>query len=109
MKKKQKFEIGMTYAKNGKYFIAVNDETLATYENGRFITKKPYSEHQPCRALPVETLCESWKISTSKLDELSSAFFTPRNCRDRSPSERAARRYEAMREAPIRLVKFVSQ
>ena len=108
-KPKPVFEVGMTYAKNGKYFIAVDTETLATYEKGRFITKRPYTEYYPCRGLPVDTLCESWKITTTTLDKLSNEFFTPKNCRDKLPSERSARRFEAMRESPIRVVKFVNQ
>lgn len=107
--REKELEIGVTYHKNGKYFIAVTEKLLATYEHGNFTTRKPYSSYIADRQLPVESLCDVWKISTQKLDELSRKYFTPANCRDQRPSERTARKNEMFREPPIRIVKYQQQ
>lgn len=102
-------EVGITYVKNGKYYLAVNEKTLVTYEDGTFKVKNTYKDHEACRNLAVDELCKEWNISTTQLDELSPKYFTPKDCGQKYPSDRAARRRDQLREPPIRTVKFIHQ
>ena len=61
------YEVGMTYAKNGKYFLAVGSRTLVTYRDGAFVEINPYSRYEPARSLSVEGLCKHWNLTVEAL------------------------------------------
>jgi hypothetical protein len=100
------YEVGMTYTKNGKYFLAVADKILVTLKEGEFQEISPYSRYEPCRNLSVENLCDLWDIRVSELDALSRRYFTPRDCHDANPSYRTAQRRNMNRPASIRVIRL---
>ena len=102
------YEVGMTYSKNGKYFLAVGDRTLVTIKNGKFVEVNPYTRYEPCRSLSVENLCKLWNIKVSRLDELSREYFTPDDCHDANPSYRTAQRRNMNRPPSIRIIRLAA-
>lgn len=101
------FEVGMTYLKNGKYYLAVGDRRLVTLKDGELTEISPYSRYEPARSLSVEALCKHWGVSLERLDQLTAKFFTPQLCHDASPSYRTAQRRNMFREPSIRTVSLV--
>ena len=102
------YEVGMTYTKNGKYFLAVGSRTLVTCKEGDFFEINPYSRYEPARSLSVESLCKQWNVSVETLDNLSRGYFTPRDCHDANPSYRTAQRRNMNREPSIRIIRLAS-
>jgi len=100
------YEVGMTYCKNGKYFIAVDERTLVTWKDDKFVEVHPYSKYEPARSLSVDGLCRQWDIPMSKLDDISRKYFTPEDCHDANPSYRTAQRRNMNRPASIRVISF---
>jgi len=102
------YEIGMTYHKNGRYFLAVGERTLVTMRDGEFQDSSPYTRYEPVRNFSVESLCDIWDVPISRLNELSDRYFTPTSCHDATPSYRTAQRRNMLREAPIRVIRLAS-
>lgn len=100
-------EIGITYYRDGKYYVAVQEDTLAGYENGKLFTQEPVYDYTACRGLEVKDLCKKWNVGDVELNNLSKLFFTPLTCKDQNPSERTARKNEGRRTPPIRIVKMI--
>lgn len=102
------YEVGMTYSKNNKYYLAISDRTLVTCKDGEFQEINPYSKYDPIRSLSVENLCKIWGIEISRLDELSRRYFTPNDCNDANPSYRTAQRRNMNRPPSIRIIRMAS-
>jgi hypothetical protein len=102
------YEVGMTYTKSGKFFLAVDSRTLVTFRDGDFIEINPYSRYEPARSLSVESLCRHWGVKIERLDEVSRQYFTPYECHDANPSYRTAQRRNMNRESSIRIIRLAS-
>lgn len=100
------YEVGMTYTKNGKYYLAVGDKTLVTVKEGEFQEVQPYSRYEPVRSLSVDSLCALWEIGVERLDEVSQRYFTPADCHDANPSYRTAQRRNMNRPPSIPVVRL---
>lgn len=96
----KKFEIGITYVRNSRHYIAVQDHKCFTIDNGdiEIVSEADAHLYRANRRITVEKLCQIWKISSQQLDMISSSFFTPAHCRDAAPSYRTAQRDEKFRQ-----------
>ena len=101
MSNKGGYEIGMTYVKSSKVYLAVSDVLLVTWKNGGLVEIKPYSKYDIAREITVKQICRKWKITVEQLDEETRGYFTPYNCKDSRPSGKRRQPSD-----PIRLVKI---
>lgn len=76
------FDIGNVYSTktgdNKTYYIAIQNETLVTYKNGRFgqytVRKQ---KHILENSISVARLCRLWHIKINELDNFMSNHFSP--------------------------------
>ena len=85
------YEIGVVYKKNNKYFISINEETLVTYNKGKFVTRRPVTHYDAIREMAVDTLAKMWKTDVDTIDNMSREYFCPTECSDSRPTLRRKR------------------
>jgi len=94
MSNKGGYEIGVTYLKASKVYLAVSDVMLVTWKDGKLKEIVPYSKYGTARDVSTIELCNRWGIGLETLDEATKVYFTPNVCRDSIPTGR--RRYPSI-------------
>jgi hypothetical protein len=93
-----RFEIGVVYKKGSRYCLAVSENTLITFKDGKLQEVRPYAKYDVVRSISVETLCKLWGVSLETLDKQTSKYLAPSNEGIR-PRPRGSRRRAAADEA----------
>lgn len=97
-------EMGMTYRKNGRFYVAVGPETLVTWRRGDFEEEMAGRDEEAVRGMSCRALCDAWSCAPSVMDLLSDRYIKPLAPAQREPSERTVRRRRAMALPAIRVV-----
>jgi urease accessory protein UreF len=58
------FEIGVSYRKDSRYFLAVAANKLITFKQGKLVEVSPYSKYDVVRSISVDELCARWNIDS---------------------------------------------
>ena len=82
------FEIGVVYRSlSERYYLAVDKQCLVTFVHDVILeVEEPINKFSVVRTMSVEKLCDEWRITMNKLDEMSAIYFAP------ARSNRAKRR-----------------
>lgn len=100
------FEVGSTYVKNNKVFLAVAVNVLLTFSKGRPKAIKPYrhSSYAILRMTCVE-LCRRWRVTEDVIDAITSVVM-PRPKEPTNPRRRGRRNEDREAEGlALRLVR----
>lgn len=97
-------EMGMTYRKNGRYYVAVGPNMMVTWRGGDFVEQEAGRDEEAVRGMSCRALCDAWSCSPSTLDALSDRYIKPLAPEQREPSERTVRRRRAMALPAVRMV-----
>lgn len=90
-----RFEIGVVYKKNARYYLAVDEGTLISFRDGELQEVRPQVRYEVVRSIAVETLCNLWGITLDALDEQTAKYLTPTNLEVRSRPRGSRRRRAA--------------
>ena len=97
MSNKGGYEIGVTYLKASKIYLAVSDVMLVTWKNGKLKEIVPYSKYEIARDISTIELCNRWCIELDTLDKVTKSYFTPSQCKDAAPTGRRRKPSELTR------------
>jgi hypothetical protein len=90
-----RFEIGVVYKKNARYFLAVSESTLIGFRDGKLQEVKPQARYDVVRSISVETLCSLWGITLDELDRHTSRYLAPSDLEVRTRPRGSRRRRAA--------------
>lgn len=89
------WEIGTVYKskKTNKYFVAVTNEKLVTYDRGRFQVFTTGDKHIARPNLSFKQLTKIWKISPSAIDDYMAKWLAPDEETKRLKKEKLEKRW----------------
>ena len=72
-----KFEIGLVYKRNQRFYLAVSSDKLITRKNGKMVETKPSAQYDVVRSISVEVLSESWGLTLDQFDQTTKEHLSP--------------------------------